>query len=372
MSSPVVSINADTIRRRLSQVMLNVGSPDDGSSQPESDCDTGNTSPPCSPQPRCQQFDMFGSSDCGSSDMGEDDKDELERVFDFDQDAIARLLQQGASQDALEEAVFSSMQDKFRGRRQIETQKAIVNDISSLLISDACTTEAASPKMTPVTSPALTPRGATHCDLSQVVSPGFRARRSSMIMSNPRLSMAIDRLEHEQSQRLAAEQDILEQQLASATGNPGHSSISLVEVQAAKVQKQRRKSLLQAAEVMGILAPCADVALQEQISKLQLAVEGARRRHRQSLAHVEATQEHNDPAMRGEEPKQSVRERLDTLATAWVEQEDNRKKMVAPPKRLPGEKKHAGYLALLKTRVSLLGRPPARCPNNARRGPRRR
>lgn len=365
MSSPLVPIDADAIRRRLSQVMLNAGSPDDGSSQPESDCYRYNLSPPCSPQPLCQQFNMFGGSDCGSSDMGEDDKDELEHVFEFDKDAIARLLQQGVSQDILEEAVFSSMQEQFRGRPQIETSEiaqAMVSNISGLMTSGAGMPEATSPNMTPVTSPTLTPRGARDCEPSQ----GLRARRSSMIMSNSRLSMAMDRLEHEQSKRLAAEQHILRQQLASTTGSPDDGSIDLVEAQAAKVQTQRRKSLLQAAEVVGILAPRDEVALQQQIRKLQLAVEGARRRHRQSLAQVEAMQEHSEPAMHGETPKPSVRERLDKLAAAWVEKGENRKKMAAPPKRLPGEKKHAGYLALLKTRVSLLGRPPARCPNTRR------
>eukprot|EP00930_Biecheleria_cincta_P095621 TRINITY_DN87569_c0_g1_i1.p1 TRINITY_DN87569_c0_g1~~TRINITY_DN87569_c0_g1_i1.p1 ORF type:complete len:386 (-),score=80.97 TRINITY_DN87569_c0_g1_i1:44-1117(-) len=357
MAPPAVPIDADTIRRRLSQVLLNVGSPDEGS---ESDCETtGSPSLPCSPQSRCQQFNMFGGSDCGSSDMSEDDKDELERVFEFDQDAIARLLQQGVSQDVLEEAVFSSMQEKFRGRPRIESSEVVVDNTSGALAPTASATEAASPMMTPVTSPALTPR------------EGLRARRSSMIMSNSRLSMAMDRLELEQSKRMAAEQDAFKQQLALETGSPNDGSISLVEAQAAKVLKQRRKSLLQAAEVVGLLAPRDDVALQEQISKLQLAVEGARRRHRQRLAQVEAMQEHSDPATQGGAPKQSVRQRLDKLAAAWVDQEENRKKMAAPPKRLPGEKKHTGYLALLKTRVSLLGRPPARCPN-ARRGLRRR
>jgi len=291
------------------------------------------------------------------------------------------------------------MQETFKARPQEALSEVVEmaafesmgGNLSGLMTPGKGTPEAGSPKMTPTVSPRMTPRageGQSSFTCSATLSTpcnGLRARRSSMIMSNKRLSVAVDNVEKEHSKQV----DTMKQQLfnnPTICANESASSdvMEVVELEAARLRKHRRKSLLQAAEVVGIAAahlPEEDSSsqqkLEDQINVLQRCVEGARRRLRQSIAQVEAVQEleqvHEHDDERDMAPMPSVRERLDELAAAWVEQEANRKKQAleAPNAKQPaGDKKHAGYLALLKTRVSMLGRRPERCTN--RRGARKR
>lgn len=406
-----------SLQKRLSKAALcdNFCIDDDFWSCTTSDSEKSLGSPQCQTFELCDQSvseyseqrddgieKMFSFSNIKSLlDSAEDEEDELEGMYSFDQEKIAAILQQALSsnainQEELEDLIAESMQESFLTRVRPSSlvlgdldhgESSMPGTLSARMTPGRGTPETGSPKMTPTASPRMTPRSGVG-QLNFTSSCKDLTGMSPLILSNKRLSLALESACASHKQELEAAGSSLKEQLAKSPSRWAEDSDSkdmaeLVGLETSRLYKQRRRSLLQAAQVIGMAAvqdedsahggQSPDAGLAERLNMVHQAVEGARRKHRASIAKAIAMQGLEEKA--ASPTVLSLRERLDRLAAAWVQREEARRKQTAeqPKSRhaLEGKKYHQGYLALLKTRTSMLGRrPPNRC--SSRKGSKRK
>lgn len=403
-AEPLGDKRRDTMQRRMSvrqnirKRLSKVGSERFAIDDDDWSCDSDYVSCPGTPPCRNFRLDDESGSDCSSSHchdiekvfsfddvdrflaQADDDEDGLEGMFDFDREKIAELLQnnKAITEEELEQNIWESMQKQLKANfpaslllvDEEEKEEGTPGTLSARMTPGRGTPEAFSPKMTPTTTPRTTPKSGDghllygNSELTSLPTPTRgRARQSSMA----RLSYAAESMSASHRKELAFES----KRMMDKSGSK--EMFEAVGLEASRLYKSRRRSLLKAAEVLGLAsagnAIVDDGDLQEQLGMVQRAMASARKKHRLSISQVVAKRQQKDFQAFALAKRRIMRERLDMLATKWLQQEDARKKQAA---EVPGikpqkdTKHHPGYLALLRTRTSLLGRPPSRAGNRSK------
>jgi hypothetical protein len=305
--------------------------------------------PPSSPQftAGCFCIDADSGDEGGCHDLEDmfafdlekiEDGDDLEDLFSFDLDEVATALRRGAGLEELQDLIEKSMATNLESITARSTLPSLAEP-SALMAGDI------SGRMTPGW---MTPTASDSAEvaaqhghaqqemeglsdrLTEAMAAPARRRRSSMLQSRL-VSQAVGGAcaRHRQSLATAAAQEFRKQvKIAGEDGNKEEVAAAVREC-ALKAHRQHRQSILQAAEVVELAAHCKNFGetsapeqlvpseVTMQLQMIQQAVEGARRRHRQSIVRtVRST------VQVPEEPKSSLqgefctRERIGECADA--------------------------------------------------------
>jgi len=365
-----------------------------------SDSDESFASLPSSPRKAAFFFCMTGDSDseCGDADSAQglnledmfrfsaqdfqDDDDvgqDLEDIFSFDLDKVADALRRGASleelQDVIEEAMAANIEAIIVEPSQLHSITEPIDDLSPMMAGD----------MTPQMSDDLAGR-MTH-PLAAATLAGYSSspaafagrladklaaspacRRRSSVGQCRRLSVAMKEacMMHSQSLAKAAAQEL------NALGEDENKVEVAAEIRQCVLSshRQRRQSIMKAAEVLELAGVAGDsdedsagkerLTSSEVTAQLQLvqqAYEGARSRHRQSIAQAVKQVAEPKNILADAQHEQSVRDSArDRVAQAIAAQYAARQKSESPRKNRDRSDMTQSVLALLKTRASVAGR----------------
>jgi len=221
------------------------------------------------------EFDLQRLEGGGNQNIFSDEEEDgeleedIDEMYAFDLQIVAKALQEGADKSQLQDIIESEMQKKLE--EKLAKDATGIEQPSQGAVHDMPLPQDVAGLMTP-------PDGnqADISELAERLKP-VAARRRSSIAQHPELLQAVGaaRAVHRKSVVQAA---------AAAASELQPGDMSKVRQSIAATCRNRRASLIKAAEVLEAAGVTSSAEVSQQLKMVHRAVEGARRKYRQSLA----------------------------------------------------------------------------------------